>query len=315
MNWDIFVEPFKELITMVAVYLPRIVAVLVLLLVAWILAKVLRSAVRKALRATKVDKRLGKGGDVKDKKQFPVAQGAGTAVYWLVWLFFGLAILQSLGVEGILDSVVILFEKIFSAVPSIIGAVIVLVIFYFLGRLLARWITKFLTSIRFNEVPVKLGLAKQPIEGQWTPASIVGYIVLALIMLFAVIMAADLLEFTVVSGLVSQLTEFLGLVILAVIILGIGIFLANLAANVLRSRSQALASAARISIMVLVIAMALRTMGFANEIIILGFSLTLGAIALAVAIAFGLGGREPARDLLSRWTKSLKSEKTDKSDE
>lgn len=311
MNWDIFLEPFKELVTMVAVYLPRIVAVLVLLLIAWILAKVLRSAVRKALRASKVDERLGKGGDVKDEKQFPVAQGAGTAVYWLVWLFFGLAILQSLGVEGILDSVVILFEKIFSAVPNIIGAVIVLVIFYFLGRLLARWITKFLTSIRFNEVPVKLGLAKQPIEGQWSPASIVGYIGLALIMLFAVIMAADLLEFTIVSELVSQLTEFLGLVILAVIILGIGIFLANLAANMLRPRSQTLASAARISIMVLVIAMALRTMGFANEIIILGFSLMLGAIALAVAIAFGLGGREPARDLLSRWTKSLKSDKSD----
>jgi hypothetical protein len=315
MNWDIFLEPFKELATTVAVYLPRIVAVLVLLLIAWILAKVLRSAVRKALRASKVDERLGKGGDVKDEKQFPVAQGAGTVVYWLVWLFFGLAILQSLGVEGILDSVVILFEKIFSAVPNIIGAVIVLVIFYFLGRLLARWITKFLTSIRFNEVPVKLGLAKQPIEGQWSPASIVGYIGLALIMLFAVIMAAELLEFTIVSELVSQLTEFLGLVILAVIILGIGIFLANLAANMLRPRSQTLASAARILIMVLVIAMALRTMGFANEIIILGFSLMLGAIALAVAIAFGLGGREPARNLLDRWTKSIKSEKTDKSND
>jgi hypothetical protein len=311
MNWDIFLEPFKELVTTVAVYLPRIVAVLVLLLIAWILAKVLRSAVRKALRASKVDERLGKGGDVKDEKQFPVAQGAGTVVYWLVWLFFGLAILQSLGVEGILDSVVILFEKIFSAVPNIIGAVIVLVIFYFLGRLLARWITKFLTSIRFNEVPVKLGLAKQPIEGQWSPASIVGYIGLALIMLFAVIMAADLLEFPIVSELISQLTGFLGLVILGVIILGIGIFLANLAANMLRPRSQTLASAARIFIMVLVIAMALRTMGFANEIIILGFSLMLGAIALAVAIAFGLGGREPARDLLSRWTKSLKSDKSD----
>jgi hypothetical protein len=311
MNWDIFLEPFKELVTTVAVYLPRIVAVLVLLLIAWILAKVLRSTVRKALRASKVDERLGKGGDVKDEKQFPVAQGAGTVVYWLVWLFFGLAILQSLGVEGILDSVVILFEKIFSAVPNIIGAVIVLVIFYFLGRLLARWITKFLTSIRFNEVPVKLGLAKQPIEGQWSPASIVGYIGLALIMLFAVIMAADLLEFPIVSELISQLTGFLGLVILGVIILGIGIFLANLAANMLRPRSQTLASAARIFIMVLVIAMALRTMGFANEIIILGFSLMLGAIALAVAIAFGLGGREPARDLLSRWTKSLKSDKSD----
>lgn len=270
MSWDIFLEPLKELVTMVAVFLPRILGVLVLLLIAWILAKVLRSVVRKVLRAVKVDERLGKGGDIKDEKQFPVAQGTGTAVYWLVWLFFGLAILQLLGVEGILGSVVILFEKIFSAIPNIIGAVIVLVIFYFLGRLLARWVTKFLTSIRFNEIPVKLGLAKQSIEGQWTPASIVGYIVLVLIMLFAVIMAADLLEFTIVSELVSQFTGFFGLVILAVIILGIGIFLANLAANMLRSRSQALASAVRISIMVLVIAIALRTMGFANEIIMPG---------------------------------------------
>jgi len=312
MDWNIFIDPLRNLITVVFEYLPRVVSALVLLVVAWILAKILRSIIRRALRASKVDKMLGKGGDAEDEKQFPIAQGAGTAAFWLVWLFFGLAILQVFGMQGILDSVVVIFEEIFAVVPNIIGALVILLIFYWIARLLARLITKFLTSVHFNEIPVKLGLTKQTAVGIWTPADIVGYIVLVLVMLFAIMMAADILGFAVVSELISQFTEFFSLVLLGVIVLAVGIFLANLAGSAIRAggRSPALASAVRIFIMVLVVALALRTMGFANDIILLGFGLMLGAFAFAAAIAFGFGGRDTASYLLSRWIRSQKSDDT-----
>jgi hypothetical protein len=314
MDWDVIVDPFRNMINIVLEYAPRIITTLILLLVAWILAKVLRSIIRKALRASRVDRLLALGGFIRDEQQFPFAHGVGTAVFWLVWLFFGLAILQVFGVEGIFDSVVVMFDKIFAVIPNIIGASIILVVFYLIARLLGRLVTKFLTSIHFNEILVKLGIARKPAEGAWTPAGIAGYLVLLLIMFFAVMTAADVLGFVMLSELVSQFTEFFALVILGVIILGIGIFLANLAANVVRSRgrSPALVSSVRIFIMVLVVAIALRTMGFANDIVLLGFGLMLGTIAVATAIAFGFGGREIARELLSRWTKSQQSQDTGK---
>ena len=312
MNWGGIIEPFQQFFSTLIDFLPTLIVVLVLLLIAWILAKVLRTGVRKLLRATGIDKRLGKGGDASDPSQFPVAQGTGTAVFWIVWILFILAILQVLGVEGLFDSIVVAFQKIFAAVPNIIAAVLVLGIFYFVGRLLAKLVTKALTSIHFDELPVKLGLTKQAPTGAGSASSVVGYIVMVFIMLFAIIMAADLLGFAAVNSLIAVLTQFLGLVLLGAVIIGIGILVANFLANILRAggRSETMVSFVRISIVVLSVLLGIRAMGFANDLILLGFGLALGAAAIAAAIAFGLGGREVAGELLARWTKT--GEKTNK---
>jgi hypothetical protein len=306
MNWDNIIEPFQGFFEILIAYLPTILAVLILLLLAWILAKVLRAGIRKLIRASGIDKRLGKGLDPHDESQYPVAQGAGTAVFWIVWVLFILAILQVLGVEGLFDSIVVIFERIFAAIPLILGAIVVLVVFYFVGRLLARLVTKVLTRVRFDELPVKLGVAKEPAEGTGSPSNVVGYIVMVFIMLFAIMMAADLLGFIFVNELIAVLTQFLGMVILGVVIIGIGIFMANFVANILRAsgRAESVISFVKIAIVVLSIVLGIRAMGFADDLILLGFGLALGAVAIAVAIAFGLGGREIAGELLARWTKT-----------
>jgi hypothetical protein len=315
MDWSGMIEPFRDFFSTLIGFLPTLIVVLVLLLLAWILAKVLRTGARKVMRATGIDKRLGKGGDPADPSQFPVAQGTGTAVFWIVWVLFILAILQVLGVQGLFDSIVVGFQKIFAAVPNIIAAVLVLVIFYFVGRLLARLVTTALTSTRFDELPVKLGLAKEAPKGAGSASSVVGYIVMVFIMLFAIIMAADLLDFAAVNQMIAVLTEFLGLVLLGAVIIGVGILVANFVANILRSagRAQAMISLARIAIILLSVLLGIRAMGFANDIVLLGFGLILGAAAIAAAIAFGLGGREVAGQLLARWTKTGSS--TGKSDD
>ena len=294
MDWDIFTTPFEGFLTKIMDYLPNVIAALVILIIAWILAKVLRSLVRKLMRATTIDKRLGKGGEGDDKSEYPVAWGTGTAVFWIVWIFFILAILEVLGLEGTLNSIAVLFERVFSAIPNILAAVFILVILYYVGRLLANLVTKLLTNIHFNELPVKLGITKQSIEGAGSPSSILGYIVMVFIMLFAIIMAADLLGFTEVNELVSTLTGFLALVVLGIIVIGIGIFMANLVANILKSggKSPTMISVVKVFIIILSIAIGLRAMGFANDIILLIFGVMLAAIAVAAAIAFGLGGRE-----------------------
>ncbi|MHC1578874.1 MAG: mechanosensitive ion channel [Dehalococcoidia bacterium] len=306
MNWGDIAEPFQGFFSTLIAFLPTLIVVLVLLLLAWILAKVLRTGTRKLVRATGIDKRLGKGGVPEDPSQFPVAQGAGTAVFWTVWILFILAILQVLGVEGLFDSIVVAFNKIFAAVPNIIAAVLVLGVFYLVGMLLTKLVTKALASIHFDELPVKLGLTKEAPTGAGSASNVVGYIVMVFIMLFAIVMAADLLGFARVNEMIAVLTEFLGLVLLAAVIIGVGIFLANFVANILRAggRAEGLASFVRVSIIVLSILLGIRAMGFANDLILLGFGLALGAAAIAAAIAFGLGGRQVAGELLARWTKS-----------
>ena len=119
-------------------------------------------------------------------------------------------------------------------------------------------------------------------------------------------------RFLVLAELVAQFMVFAGHVLLGLVIFGIGLFLSNLASRTVEASSAAqaplLALAARVSILVLAGAMALRQMGLANEIITLAFGLLLGSIAVAAAVAFGIGGRELAADALKSWTSKLEAE-------
>jgi hypothetical protein len=113
------------------------------------------------------------------------------------------------------------------------------------------------------------------------------------------------------GDLIAQFLVFAGHIFLGLIIFAIGLYLANLASKTVLASGAAqaglLAMAARLSIIVLAGAMALRQMGLANEIINLTFGLLLGAIAVAVAIAFGLGGRDIAARELAGWIQGIRS--------
>jgi small-conductance mechanosensitive channel len=124
-------------------------------------------------------------------------------------------------------------------------------------------------------------------------------------MLLAVVMAADLLGFTVLNELIATLTAFLAQVVFGVIVIAAGIFIANFVARIMQSggKSSTTATLVRVFIIILAVAIGLRAMGFANDLILLSFGLMLGAVAVAAAIAFGLGGRKAAGQIVERWTK------------
>ena len=122
-------------------------------------------------------------------------------------------------------------------------------------------------------------------------------------MLFAVSEASNRLGFDQISGLIAMFIQFGASILLGAVILVIGFWLANLVANVVQrgeyNSSRWLGNLVRVLIMGLVVAMGLRAMGIADSIVNLAFGLTLGAVAVAFALAFGLGGRQPAERVLT----------------
>jgi hypothetical protein len=117
--------------------------------------------------------------------------------------------------------------------------------------------------------------------------------------------AANRLDFMQVRNVVTMFIQFGADVLLGGAILAIGFWLANLAHRAIDksagASSSGLAGIARLAILGLVIAMGLRAMGIANDIVNLAFGLTLGAVAIAVALSFGLGGREAAGKQMEYW--------------
>ncbi|MEM9980489.1 MAG: mechanosensitive ion channel, partial [Cyanobacteria bacterium P01_D01_bin.2] len=143
-----------------------------------------------------------------------------------------------------------------------------------------------------------------------TPSEIVGVIALVGIVLFGAVTATEILDFPVLTNIVQGILAVSVRVLSGIIVFAIGLYAANLAFRLIDGMGMAssgtLAQAARIAIIAFVGAMALQQMGVATSIVNLAFGLLLGAIAVAIAIAFGLGGRDVAADNLREWVNHLK---------
>jgi hypothetical protein len=111
------------------------------------------------------------------------------------------------------------------------------------------------------------------------------------------------------AGLTKDFVTWGGHILLGLVIFGFGLLLANWVAGVVRAsdspQAPLLSLAARVTILLLAGAMALRQMELANDIVNLAFGLAIGAVAVAVGLAFGLGGRDTAARLLNDWHKKM----------
>jgi hypothetical protein len=148
-------------------------------------------------------------------------------------------------------------------------------------------------------------------EGARRPAEWAGQIVLLAVLYITFLQAAQILELNMVAGILRNFLSFAGHIGLGLLIFALGLYLARLAASVIQSsgvgQASLLAGLVRALILVFAGAMALRQMGLANEIVILAFAMLTGAIALAAALAFGLGGREVAARELENYIAQLRS--------
>ena len=137
-------------------------------------------------------------------------------------------------------------------------------------------------------------------------------VVLIAILLFATVTATDVLGLEALTLIVGAIIQIASQVLAGVVVFAIGLYFANLAFKVIDSsgsrQGHMLAQAARIAIIILVGAMALRQMGIAPDIVNLAFGLLFGAVAVAIAIAFGLGGRDIASSQIQEWLSSFKDD-------
>lgn len=125
-------------------------------------------------------------------------------------------------------------------------------------------------------------------------------------MLTAATAAVNTLGIEVISSIFSQVLAFGGGLLVGGVILIIGNFLGSLAHKKLSQGSSAgMANIARIAILGLVLAMGLRAMGLADEIVTMAFGFTIGAVAIAAALAFGLGGRDAAKTIADSWASKI----------
>lgn len=300
-------DPFRAMVAKILDMVPNAIAALVIGGVGWILATVLRNLTTNLLRTAgsdKIGQQVGLAESVK------LSNAVGLIVFMAVFLPALIAALDALKIEAISKPATDMLGMFFAAVPHIIAAGLILVITWLVASFASRLLASLLSNIGFDNMPQHAGLAH--VFKKTTASVFVGYVVLFFAMLFATIEAANQLGFTHVSNIVDTFIRFGGDVLLGSIILVIGFWLANLAYDAIDRASgpntKGLARIGRVAIMALVLALGLRAMGIADDIVNLAFGLTLGSVAVAVALSFGLGGREAAGKLTEHWLTKLRSD-------
>ncbi len=313
LNLQGLLSPVQGMVDKVLAFLPNLFAAGLLLLIGWFVARLVQRIVTNLLAAAGIDRLSERVGLKNAIGEQPLSGLIGLIVYILILVPVIVAALNALQLEALTQPATHMLDQMLGALPGIFAAALLLVITYVVARLVAALVTSLLTGIGFNIILVRLGLTKaEPAAGERTPSQVVGYLVIVVVMLFAVIEAAGLLGFAELAVLISGLLVFVWQVVLGLVIFSIGLWLANLAANVIQtsntSQAKLLALMARVAILVLAGAMALSQMGLGSDIVNLAFGLTLGGIAVAVALAFGLGGRELAARQLESWRNSMSDE-------
>jgi len=306
LNLQGLLDPVQSMLDKFLGFIPNLLAAALIGLIGWFVARIVRQVVTSLLAAAGGDRLSERVGIA------PLSKIVGLTVYILIIIPVIIAALNALALDAITKPASNMLNLILGAIPAIFAAAVVLTIAYMIGKVLTGLITDFLTGMGFNTILKRLGVGGEPKEGERTPSQIVGYLVLVTIMLFAIFEAASLLGFEALAEVMKELTVLGGHIILGLIIFALGLYLANLASKTIQAskadQADLLSKVAQIAIILLAGSIALRYTGLANEIINLAFGLILGALALALAIAFGIGGREIAARKLEEWVKTKGSE-------
>ena len=203
-----------------------------------------------------------------------------------------------------------MLDQMLGALPGLFGAALILGIAYVISRMVAGLASNVLNAAGFDRLLDRLGLKFRGGEQATSSGSeLVGHLVVVAVMLFAAVEALRMLAFEQMAVLVSNFIVFFFNVLLGLVIFGLGVYLANLAARTIQAGGQSslLATAAKVAILFLSGFVALDQMGLGEDIIENAFTLVLGAAAVAAAIAFGMGGRDLARQELERWSDEMKN--------
>jgi hypothetical protein len=303
-------EPVQAMLGKLLDMVPNIIGATVIGFVGWVVAKVLRGLVTNLLAAAGAD-RLGARVGLADSVR--LSRLAGTIVFIFVFVPSLIHALDALQIEAVSKPATDMLGKFLAAVPDLVAATMILVISWYVAKFAAGLATRLLSSLGADALPQKLGFKGALVSDRFKPSGLVGALLLFFAMLFATVEAANRLGFGQVRDIVAMFIKFGGDILLGGAILVIGFWLSNVACDAIDKasgeRSTGLARVARIAILGLVIAMGLRAMGIADDIVNLAFGLTLGAAAVALALAFGLGGREAAGRQMEYWLARWRGEK------
>jgi hypothetical protein len=222
-----------------------------------------------------------------------------------------------------MEPVRLFLERVLAFLPNVILMLVVLVAGAVIARLLRAFVRRFLKLAGFDKFCQRTGLGEMLARGgtQQTPSQIAGRIIYYLIALITFFMALSALNLPATNDLILDFFGYLPNLLVAFGILVTCYLLARFlrrsvliaAVNAHMRQAAAIARAAQAAVLIVGCAVALEHLSIGRTVVLAAFSITFGGIVLALALAFGLAGKDLARQFLDR--NVTRSSKEDGQDE
>jgi len=213
-----------------------------------------------------------------------------------------------------------MLTKIVGYLPTLIGALIILTVGWMVAKTLRRIVNRALKTIHFDKLADKAGISEILGKGglKTSAIDVLSGLVYWLAIIMVLVMVVNALGLPQASNVLESLFAYIPNVIAALFVLVVGMFLANFVSGIVRTaagnaslpRPEMLAAACRWAIIVFAGTISLRELGIATLLVTTTFNIILGGVCLALALAFGLGGRDVAAKYLEEWRRRHSEEKT-----
>lgn len=211
-----------------------------------------------------------------------------------------------------------MLTRIMAYLPVLLGALVIFVIGWVVAKAIKRIVEWLLKTLHFETLAEKSGVSAAMRKGdlKMTVSQIISGLVYWLIMIMVLVMVVNALGMPKASDILERLFAYIPRVIAALFVLVVAMFLATFVSGIVRTAAanaklphpELLAGISRWAIIVFAVTISLAQLGIAPMFVTTTFNILLGGIVLALALAFGLGGKDAA----ARYLNELKQKRTEK---
>ena len=295
------VAPVEWMLNQMIGYVPNILGAGIILAVWVFVARLVKQIFSSVLQASKVDAMASKVG----MNDISISNIGGTLAYVFIIIPVVVSALDKLWIDAVSNPAKEILGQILAILPNLIWAIVLIWITYVVANFASKLIGDLLKNMGFDDILSKIWVK---VNLKTSLSALASKLIMAIFMLFAAVEAGNMLGLTIVSDMVEQFLAFGGSIIGWVITIFIGMLVANMVGSAMKAASTSLSvsNLVRMVIIILSVAIGLWQMGVAEDIINMAFGLGFGAIAVAFALAVGLGSRDVAARELDGFINSMK---------
>lgn len=294
---SVIFTPVANIFNAIWAYVPNIIAAAIVLVVGFMIAKLVRQLLIPVFDKINVNKLQEKAGiEVANSDKLSVT--LAYVVYYLILIPMIVMALDVLNISVISKPATDILNSILGFIPNILVALIIIIIGCMIGKFVGQIVTRLIATAGLDAKLAKL-LDKD--DQKFSLSKLVGTVVNVIIVIFFVVEGLNVLELKVLTNVGTVVIGYMPVALSAVIIAVVAFFASSVAEKALKKNGKTTyALIAKVAIFTVAGFMILSQLGIAAEIVNTAFKLVLAAVAIAVALAFGLGGKEFAANTLKK---------------